>query len=623
MSNIMSLADIKNRPSRNGFDLSFKKNFTAKAGELLPVMSKIVLPGDVFNINLRSFTRTQPLNTSAFARMREYYDFYFVPFEQMWNKFDSCITQMTQNVQHASGPTLDDNVPLSGGLPYFTAEQVSAYIHSQNAAQAKNPFGFNRSTLTCKLLQYLGYGDFSSFDSSTTWATAPLLYNLNFNPFPLLAYQKIYSDFYRYTQWEKTNPSTFNLDYIKGTDDLQMRLTGLVGDDYNFFDIRYCNYQKDLFHGVVPVAQYGSAAVIPLGGSLSVVGDGAPTFTSNRPLSGGNFGTYSMVTMEVQASTGGEEAGINYAQNKPLTVGQYRLGSGSSEGQVTVAHGSQLSWADPALKVGGDASFGVSILALRQAEFLQKWKEVSMSGEEDYKSQIQKHWGVTVSEYLSHQSRYLGGCATSLDINEVVNNNITGDNAADIAGKGTFTGNGSIHFESKGEYGILMCIYHVLPIVDYVGSGVDHSTTIVDATSFPIPELDQIGMESVPLVRAMNPVKTPTTPSADTFLGYAPRYIDWKTDVDRSVGAFTDTLRTWCLPMGDAELTAADSLNFPTNSNVEPDSIQAGFFKVNPSIVDSLFAVNADSSVNTDEFLCSSYFDIKVVRNLDRNGLPY
>lgn len=598
----MSMADIKNRPSRNGFDLSFKKNFSAKAGELLPIMTKVVLPGDSFNINLKSFTRTQPLNTSAFARMREYYDFYFVPFEQLWNKFDSMVTQMTQNVQHASGPTLDDNVPLSGGMPYFTSAQVAAYLNSQNKAAAKNPFGFNRSTLTCKLLSYFGYGDYLTYDSSDkTWETDPLLYNLNLSPFPLLAYHKIYSDFYRYSQWEKTNPSTFNLDYIKGTNDLQMDLSGLASDDYNFFDMRYCNYQKDMFHGVLPVAQYGSASVVPISGGLTISGNGIPTFSYNsvvQPVTNPN----TPVLINVNGATG-VQAGALGIQGKG-------------------ANG-LLQWKDPKLLANADsASFAVSVLALRQAEFMQKWKEVSVSGDEDYKTQIQKHWNITVSEYLSHQSRYLGGCATSLDINEVVNNNITGDNAADIAGKGTFTGNGSIRFESKGEYGIIMCIYHVLPIVDYVGSGVDHACTLTDATSFPIPELDQVGMESVPLVRAMNPLKS-GAPSAETFLGYAPRYIDWKTAVDRSVGAFSGSLRTWCLPMGDAELTAADSLNFPTNANVEPDSIQAGFFKVNPSIVDSLFAVKADSSVNTDEFLCSSYFDIKVVRNLDVNGLPY
>lgn len=605
----MSMADIKNRPSRNGFDLSFKKNFSAKAGELLPIMTKVVLPGDSFNINLKSFTRTQPLNTSAFARMREYYDFYFVPFEQMWNKFDSMVTQMTQNVQHASGPTLDDNVPLSGGMPYFTSAQVAEYLNSQSKASVTNPFGFKRSTLTCKLMSYLGYGDYSTYDSSDkTWETDPLLYNLNLSPFPLLAYHKIYSDFYRYSQWEKTNPSTFNLDYIKGTNDLQMDISGLVSDDYNFFDMRYCNYQKDMFHGVLPVAQYGSAAVVPISGGLTVTGDGIPKFTLNA-----GAGSPSSGFSETYVQLGGSPQ-PNQPYN-PTALMAKNSSAGSTYGT--------FAWSDPALSVESDnAQFVVSVLALRQSEFMQKWKEVSVSGDEDYKTQIQKHWNISVSEFLSHQSRYLGGCATSLDINEVVNNNITGDNAADIAGKGTFTGSGSIRFESKGEYGIIMCIYHVLPIVDYVGSGVDHACTLTDATSFPIPELDQVGMESVPLVRAMNPLKS-GAPSAETFLGYAPRYIDWKTAVDRSVGAFSGSLRTWCLPMGDAELTAADSLNFPTNSNVEPDSIQAGFFKVNPAIVDSLFAVQADSSVETDEFLCSSFFDIKVVRNLDVNGLPY
>ena len=33
----MSLKSLRNKTSRNGFDLSSKRNFTAKAGELLPV----------------------------------------------------------------------------------------------------------------------------------------------------------------------------------------------------------------------------------------------------------------------------------------------------------------------------------------------------------------------------------------------------------------------------------------------------------------------------------------------------------------------------------------------------------------------------------------------------------
>lgn len=599
MANIMSMADIKNRPSRNGFDLSFKKNFSAKAGELLPVMCKVVVPGDSVNINLRSFTRTQPLNTSAFARMREYFDFYFVPFEQMWNKFDSVITQMNQNVQHASGPNYEDNLELSGLMPYLSCQQIADYVNSiSNGSFKDNTFGFNRGNLTVKLLQYLGYGDFSAYvTKENTWSSKPMLQNLNMSVFPLMAYHKIYADFYRYTQWEATNPSTFNCDYVKGTADLNLNISSYSqSGDINYFDIRYCNYMKDLFHGVLPQAQFGSEAVVPLSGSVSVAGSGAPTFSINMGGMEGNVPALISVDQDPQSGTFA-------VQN---IDGEYL----------------PLNWKTTGISVGSSDMF-LSILALRQAEFLQKWKEVAASGEQDYKSQIQKHWGVSVSDYLSHQARYLGGCATSLDINPVVNNNITGDNAADIAGLGTFSGNGSIHFESKAEYGIIMCIYHVLPIVDYVGSGVEHHCTLTDATSFPIPEMDKVGMELVPMARVMNPNTTVSGVNDTTFLGYAPRYIDWKTSVDRSVGAFASTLKTWCLPADDNLLRAAVSTGFPETSDVKSESVGAGFFKVNPSVVDTLFAVKADSTVDTDEFLVSSFFDIKAVRNLDINGLPY
>lgn len=600
MANIMSMADIKNRPSRNGFDLSFKKNFSAKAGELLPVMCKVVVPGDSININLKSFTRTQPLNTSAFARMREYFDFYFVPFDQMWNKFGTVITQMNQNVQHAAGPNYEDNLELSGLLPYLSCQQIADYVNqiSNSSLYKNNAFGFNRGYLTVKLLQYLGYGDFTAYlTKANTWASKPMLQNLNMSVFPLMAYQKIYADFYRYTQWESTNPSTFNCDYVKGVSDLNLNISSYSKSaDINYFDVRYCNYMKDLFHGVLPQAQFGSEAVVPITGGV-----------------GNNIPVLPIGDNSIPKFWNAQSFPPDNVKFDP-TSGALQVPSSDS------AH--PLRWKDAQLQVEV-SDLTLSILALRQAEFLQKWKEVASSGEQDYKSQIQKHWGVSVSDYLSHQARYLGGCATSLDINPVVNNNITGSNAADIAGLGTFSGNGSIHFESKAEYGIIMCIYHVLPIVDYIGSGVEHHCTLTDATSFPIPEMDKVGMELVPMARVMNPNSTGLGVNDTTFLGYAPRYIDWKTSVDRSVGAFSSTLRTWCLPADDNLLRAAVSTGFPETSDVKEESVGAGFFKVNPSVVDSLFAVEADSTVDTDEFLVSSFFDIKAVRNLDVNGLPY
>lgn len=551
----MSLKSLRNKTSRNGFDLSFKKNFTAKAGELLPVMVKEVLPGDSFKINLRSFTRTQPINTAAFARIREYYDFYFVPYDLLWNKANTLLTQMYDNPQHSVSMNPTDNFVLSGSMPSITASGLAKYLVNVNdSGEELNYFGYNRALCSAKLMEYLGYGNFYRYAEGNqfTWDEHPLLNNLNFNIFGFLAYQKIYSDYYRDSQWERIAPSTFNVDFMDGSgnNSIEPYLDGDSSSDiitnYNLFDLRYCNWQKDLFHGLVPHQQYGESAVV----QTSDVVSGNPTeFT---------------------------------------------------------------------------------ILALRQAEFLQKWKEITQSGDKDYKDQIEKHWGVSAGDALSEMCTYLGGISSSLDINEVVNSNITGDNAADIAGKGTGVSNGYINFNAGAKYGVIMCIYHCLPLLDYTADLLESAFTKVNATDYAIPEFDRVGMEAVPFAKMINPLKNELgfnfTSFASMIMGYAPRYIDYKTSVDSSIGGFRDTLKNWVISYSNTSIcNQLSTLKGPAFSGPEPSvaPMNYTFFKVNPDCLNPLFAVAVDSKISTDNFLCSSFFDVKVVRNLDTDGLPY
>lgn len=551
----MSLKSLRNKTSRNGFDLSFKKNFTAKAGELLPVMVKEVLPGDSFKINLRSFTRTQPINTAAFARIREYYDFYFVPYDLLWNKANTVLTQMYDNPQHSVSMNPTDNFVLSGTMPSITASGLAKYLVNVNdSGEELNYFGYNRALCSAKLMEYLGYGNFYRYAKGDqfTWDEHPLLNNLNFNIFGFLAYQKIYSDYYRDSQWERIAPSTFNVDFMDGSgnNSIEPYLDGDSSSDiitnYNLFDLRYCNWQKDLFHGLVPHQQYGESAVV----QTSDVESGNPT--------------------------------------------------------------------------------DFTILALRQAEFLQKWKEITQSGNKDYKDQIEKHWGVSAGDALSEMCTYLGGISSSLDINEVVNSNITGDNAADIAGKGTGVSNGYINFNAGAKYGVIMCIYHCLPLLDYTADLLESAFTKVNATDYAIPEFDRVGMEVVPFAKMINPLKNEGglnfTAFSSLIMGYAPRYIDYKTSVDSSIGGFRDTLKNWVISYGNTSIcNQLSTLKGPALSGPEPSvsPMNYTFFKVNPDCLNPLFAVAVNSEISTDNFLCSSFFDVKVVRNLDTDGLPY
>ena len=578
MANIMSLKSIRNKPSRNGFDLSFKKNFTAKAGELLPVMVKEVLPGDTFKVNLKAFTRTQPVNTAAFARIREYYDFFFVPYDLLWNKSNTVLTQMYDNPQHAVSIDPTKNFVLSGEMPYMTSEAIGSYVNALSTASAlsnykSNYFGYDRSKASVKLLEYLGYGNYESF-LTDDWNSAPLMANLNQNIFGLLAYQKIYSDFYRDSQWERVSPSTFNVDYLDGS---LMNLDNVYSTEfyqnYNFFDLRYCNWQKDLFHGVLPHQQYGETAVASI----------TPNVTGKLTLS--NFSTVG---------------------TSPITA------SGTATKSL------------PSFDTVGD----LSILVLRQAEFLQKWKEITQSGNKDYKDQLEKHWGVSVGDGFSELCTYLGGVSSSIDINEVVNTNITGSAAADIAGKGVGVANGEINFNSNGRYGLIMCIYHCLPLLDYTTDMLDPAFLKVNSTDYAIPEFDRVGMQSMPLVQLMNPLRSFANASG-LVLGYVPRYVDYKTSVDQSVGAFKRTLNSWVISYGN--ISVLKQVTLPNDAPpIEPSEpvpsvapMNFTFFKVNPDCLDPIFAVQAGDDTSTDQFLCSSFFDVKVVRNLDTDGLPY
>ena len=164
-----------------------------------------------------------------------------------------------------------------------------------------------------------------------------------------------------------------------------------------------------------------------------------------------------------------------------------------------------------------------------------------------------------------------------------------------------------------------MCIYHCLPLVDYTCDVVSPVYTKVNSTDYAIPEFDRVGMESLPLSRLVN-ASSSVVPYDHHLLGYVPRYIDYKTDIDTSVGAFKTTLKNWIISYNNDSIM--EQLVSVTGSDPEVLSNYTSF-KVNPNSVNPLFAVEVNDSVDTDNFLCTSFFDVKVVRNLDTDGLPY
>lgn len=618
MSFYNGMSNLQNHPHRSGFDIGRKNAFTAKVGELLPVYWDISMPGDKYRFNVEYFTRTQPVETSAYTRLREYFDFYAVPLRLLWKSAPSVLTQM-QDINQIQALSLTQNLSLGTYLPSVSLTRLGGVLsrlagsswNPSNPNGLKNLFGFNRGDLSFKLLSYLGYGNFLPTpppSSSRWWSTSLVnsgsssdytqayIQNNFVNVFPLLAYQKIYQDFFRWSQWENANPSSYNVDYFSGLSVELISSSSLpeASSDYwksdTMFDLKYCNWNKDMLMGVLPNSQFGDVAVLDVSnlGDVNVVLGIDPHKSTLGVASAVTSNTAPVPLFALEASS-----------SSPVSVGsKLHLDLSTLKSQFTV-------------------------LALRQAEALQRWKEISQSGDSDYREQIRKHFGVNLPQALSNMCTYIGGISRNLDISEVVNNNLAseGDTAV-IAGKGVGAGNGSFTYTTD-EHCVVMCIYHAVPLLDYTITGQDGQLLVTDAESLPIPEFDNIGMEVLPMTQIFN---SPKASVVNLFnAGYNPRYFNWKTKLDVINGAFTTTLKSWVSPVTESLLSGWFGFGYQegdVNKNTRV-VLNYKFFKVNPAVLDSIFGVSADSTWDTDQLLVNSYIGCYVARNLSRDGVPY
>jgi hypothetical protein len=630
MAHFTGLTQLQNHPHRAGFDIGSKNVFSAKCGELLPVFWDLGIPGCTYDINLQYFTRTRPVQTAAYTRIREYFDFYAVPLDLIWKSFDASVIQMGE-VAPVQSKDILTALTVSGDLPYCSLSDLglSCFLASGSLSvpnlqswQANNAyaniFGYVRGDVNYKLLHMLNYGNIipnnmSSLgigNSNYRWwnRQAPLSsdsgivysqmynFNMNVNVFPLAAYQKIYQDFFRWSQWENADPTSYNFDWYQGSGNLfggTLDSSLPASSNYwkrdNLFSLRYCNWNKDLFMGILPNSQFGDIAVVDIEGGLNIPSKRIGLTSSSH--------TSSNVTVGAQVSS---------PNNCSIT---------NSTGNLST--GEILSVSIPSSSYQLESSF--SILALRQAEALQKYREITQSVDTNYRDQIKAHFGVNVPASDSHMAQYIGGIARNLDISEVVNNNLQGDGEAVIYGKGVGTGTGSMRYTTGSKYCILMCIYHCMPVLDYDISGQHPQLLATSVDELPIPEFDNIGMEGVPFVQLFNSnlYKTNASIKVDSILGYNPRYYAWKSNIDRIHGAFTTTLQDWVAPVDDSFLYS--TFGTPSSGSF----VTWPFFKVNPNTLDNIFAVKADSTWESDQFLVNSYIGCKVVRPLSRDGVPY
>ena len=152
MSDFNPLDRAKIAVHRSSFDLSSKKLFTAKIGEILPCYWQIAIPGNKYRISSDWFTRTVPVNTAAYTRIKEYYDFYAVPLRLISRALPQAFTQMSDYMTSAASNSA--NTEQLSSVPYAPVGNISAEIQNCVTANTVDDAGFGFAYGSCKLFDF-------------------------------------------------------------------------------------------------------------------------------------------------------------------------------------------------------------------------------------------------------------------------------------------------------------------------------------------------------------------------------------------------------------------------------------------------------------------------------------
>lgn len=239
-------------PNRSGFDLSHENMLTLKCGQLVPVMTDLLIPGDRVSVGSAFEVQLPPMATDFYGRVRFKMEAFFVPCRLLYGGWQKFMTSPTGN----NAPSASD---VSSLLPFITVPAASSHKLDRGS-----------------LADYLGYK-----------GTVNTNQRIN-NILRFMAYHKIYDDWYRdsriqtplFGETTSMSPGALSVRYLpwqfnSGSSGISYNDFGIqFADGVDLFTLRQRNWARDYFTNATPLPQAGTGASL----SFDVV-DNAGSFT--------------------------------------------------------------------------------------------------------------------------------------------------------------------------------------------------------------------------------------------------------------------------------------------------------------------------------------------------------
>lgn len=545
---------------RNAFDMSKRISLNMPFGALIPVYSHQYIAGSHVKINMRTFFRTAAVNTAAFPELKLNFEWFAVPLRFLWSYWDNFKLGIQDYNSSAIANVSSGNVVNPSIVPSFNRFELQHYIYQ------------NGSTSSGGATDAAGYSwkygaarlcDYLGYGRISTGVdiTDYATRVQSLNAFKVLAYQKIYYDHFRNSAYENNDPFAYNADIVT------KESRGFDSSDLlKMFTLRYANYRKDYFQHIFP--------------SLNYVFSSPAVSVSTLPS-------------WISGATGG------------LTDVQSQSGSYGGSSMVVLRQSS-----------GGASSF--SAQSLRAMFALDKLTRSSAYAPKHVKEQYEARYGIKFSGKSSYESERIGNFDTDIVIGEVTSTANTsaseGDALGAIGGKGVGSsqGKGFVDYACSEDC-VVMCIAYAIPRQQYDSFRFENWNMKLNQNDFFIPEFMNMGLK--PLYRKELAFDLASVSNSNLVIGYQTPYMEYKADVDENHGLFADKDSD----LGQFVMHTNSSFQYPSTSS---GGVQASYFRVKPSDVDSIFVNAYDGTESTDQLFGQIDFILPVNQNMSVHGQP-
>lgn len=605
----------------NNFNLNHTNDLSGRIGKLIPVQATPVVAGDLFDESIEFNIRMAPLSAPAMARFNVHFHSFYVPYriitprdgqESTWERF----------VMSVGKPLTE--VPK---LPYFTTREAALVDDLDgNLNIAKENF------MTGSLWDYLHlpviprpYADDAFVELSERTLGVPGIVALNF-----LAYQKIWSDWYRRDQIEKELVFPNNLEQIyidslldthckypempANLQDEQFDIADFVND---LMQLRTRNYERDYFTSALPEPQFGDD--VTLGGADVMQG-----------LVGARIALNSINASGVLSTD--YQGGTNYflglsdttsARTQNVTLGSvvHNINEGTAPDFSPLKNSTEFSFVgggstDITSVEGATAVPQFTINELRLAMQLQGVRESINRGGTRYLEIMKSVFGVSVNDLRLQRPQYLGGIKAPISIGAVLQTSSSTENSPQgkMTGQGGSVGGNRI-FRTKRifeEAGVVMTIMSITPRTGYFG-GIERQYLKHDPVMYYTPAFDHLGEQETyraelkfHMASSVQNKETNDTLEDDRFFGYNPMYQEYKSAYSTVSGEFRNTLDNWNV--------------FRTFEQIPVLSPE--FIHAEPDDFDRIFMFENVENTSNEHFYAQLYFDIKAKRPMSKYSTP-